>query len=255
MPSGFTTARTMRKKTPVFRTTSSMAFSQLLGLQERVEKIGEGGDGQNESKDGFKGHGVSLSLQISSQRFTYQSDSARRPSVRRRKRASSMSFLSEVPLNLEDRVEKVHPTAYAEKLRKVDVELHAPLPLSVESLVIKPDGSAEQADVLRKVVVEAGSPAAEDVLARRIVSGKDEPRDLVPVLVLGGNTAPVKGDHEARVLGLARTRDHARVIAPVRADGEAPDPGDGLADDHVENVEVCSGRPARLRAHAENPDL
>src|SRR5450759_5489128 len=166
MPSGFTTARTMRKKTPVFRTTSSMAFSQLLGLQERVEKIGEGGDGQNESKDGFKGHDVSLSNQISSQRFTYQSDNARRPSVRRMKRASSMSFLSEVPLNLEDRVEKVHPAAYSEKLRKVDVELHAPLPLSVESLVVEPDGSAEKTDVLREEVVEAASLAAEDVLER-----------------------------------------------------------------------------------------
>src|ERR1035437_11157891 len=93
MPSGFTTARTMRKKTPVFRTTSSMAFSQLLGLQERVEEIGESGDGQDETEDGFKGHDVSLSIQISSQRFTYQSDSARRPRVRRTKRASSMEVL------------------------------------------------------------------------------------------------------------------------------------------------------------------
>src|SRR5664279_537816 len=71
-----------------------MAFSQLLGLHERVEEVGEGGDGQNETEDGFKSHGVclscSLSIQISSQRFTYQSDSARRPSVRRRNRASSM---------------------------------------------------------------------------------------------------------------------------------------------------------------------
>jgi hypothetical protein len=33
-----------------------------------------------------------LSLQISSQRFTYQSDSARRAAVRRRKRTSSMWF-------------------------------------------------------------------------------------------------------------------------------------------------------------------
>src|ERR1035437_2471532 len=255
MPSGFTTARTMRKKTPVFRTTSSMAFSQLLGLQERVEEIGESGDGQDETEDGFKGHDVSLSIQISSQRFTYQSDSARRPSVRRRKRASSMSFLSEVPLNLEDRVEKIHPTAYSEELRKVDVELHAPLPLSVESLVIEPDGSAEKTDVLRKVVVEAEASSAEDVLARRIVSSEDEPGEFVSILVLGGNEPPIKGDHEARVLGLARTRDHARVIAPVRADGEAPDPGDCLADDHIENVEVRSGGPARLRAHAENPDL
>jgi hypothetical protein len=68
-----------------------MSFSKLLGLQERIEKVDEGGDGQNESKDGFKGHDVSLSNQISSQRFTYQSDSARRARVRRRKTASSMS--------------------------------------------------------------------------------------------------------------------------------------------------------------------
>src|ERR1035437_802767 len=96
MPSGFTTARTMRKKTPVFRTTSSMAFSQLLGLHERVEEIGESGDGEDEAEGGFEGHDVSLSNQISSQRFTYQSDSARRPSVRRMKRASSMEVLLEI---------------------------------------------------------------------------------------------------------------------------------------------------------------
>jgi len=70
-----------------------MAFSQFLGLQKRVKKIGEGGDGQDETEDGFKGHDVSLSIQISSQRFTYQSDSARRPSVRRMKRASSIEVL------------------------------------------------------------------------------------------------------------------------------------------------------------------
>src|SRR5450756_491074 len=66
MPSGFTTARTMRKKTPVFRTTSSMAFSQLLGLQERVEEIGESGDGEDEAEGGFERHGVSL--------FSFDSD-------------------------------------------------------------------------------------------------------------------------------------------------------------------------------------
>jgi hypothetical protein len=73
-----------------------MAFSQLLGLHERVKEIGEGSDGQDETEDGFKSHGVcvscSLSIQISSQRFTYQSDNARRPSVRRMNRASSMRF-------------------------------------------------------------------------------------------------------------------------------------------------------------------
>src|SRR5450830_213959 len=142
-----------------------------------------------------------------------------------------------------------------EELRQVDVELHGPLPLSIQSLVVEPDGSAEKTDVLREEVVEAASPAAEDVLARRIVSREDEPGEFVSILVLGGNGPPIKGDHEARVLGLARTRDHARVIAPVRADGEAPYPGDCLADDHVENVVVRSGGPARLGAHAENADL
>src|SRR5450756_2001751 len=93
MPIGLTTTRTRRKKTPVFRKTSSMAFSQFLGLQERVEQVGKSRDGQDETEDGFKGHDVSLSIQISSQRFTYQSDSARRPSVRRMKRASSMEVL------------------------------------------------------------------------------------------------------------------------------------------------------------------
>jgi hypothetical protein len=65
-----------------------MVFSQLLGLQERVEEIGEGGDGEDEAERGFEGHVGSV--QIPSQRFTYQSDNARRPSVRSRKRASNM---------------------------------------------------------------------------------------------------------------------------------------------------------------------
>jgi hypothetical protein len=69
-----------------------MAISELLGLHERVEEIEEGRGEKHEAEDGFEGHGVgpSLPIQISSQRLTYQSDSARRASVRRRKRASSM---------------------------------------------------------------------------------------------------------------------------------------------------------------------
>src|SRR5512140_3460236 len=43
-----------------------MAFSQLLGLQERVEKVGEGGDRQDETEDGFKRHGVSLLFSLDS---------------------------------------------------------------------------------------------------------------------------------------------------------------------------------------------
>jgi hypothetical protein len=43
-----------------------MAFSQLLGLQERVEEISESGDGEDEAEDGFEGHGVSL--------FSFDSD-------------------------------------------------------------------------------------------------------------------------------------------------------------------------------------
>jgi hypothetical protein len=43
-----------------------MAFSQLLRLKERVKKISEGGDGQDEAEDGFERHGVSL--------FSFDSD-------------------------------------------------------------------------------------------------------------------------------------------------------------------------------------
>jgi hypothetical protein len=68
-----------------------MAISQLLGLHERVEEVAEGRGREDEAEDGFEGHvRLFLSLQISSQRFTYQSDSARRAPVRRRKRASSI---------------------------------------------------------------------------------------------------------------------------------------------------------------------
>jgi hypothetical protein len=35
-----------------------MAFSQLLGLQERVKEVGESGDRQDEAEHGFEGHGV-----------------------------------------------------------------------------------------------------------------------------------------------------------------------------------------------------
>jgi hypothetical protein len=43
-----------------------MVFSQLLGLHERVEEIGESGDGEDEAEDGFERHGVSL--------FSFDSD-------------------------------------------------------------------------------------------------------------------------------------------------------------------------------------
>ncbi len=47
---------------PIFRNTSSMAISQLLGLHERVEEVEEGRGREDEAEDGFEGHGVLLSF-------------------------------------------------------------------------------------------------------------------------------------------------------------------------------------------------
>src|SRR5450759_3969906 len=94
MPSGFTTARTMRKKTPVFRTTSSMAFSQLLGLQERIEEIGESGDGEDEAEGGFDIHGDSFRSRRSAARTRATARGGRASGGRREHRALRFSLES-----------------------------------------------------------------------------------------------------------------------------------------------------------------
>src|SRR5512139_4135207 len=76
---------------PVFRRTSDTVASQLFRFQERVEEVGERRQGKNQPEDVLEGHGHP---QISSHRFAYQSEPARRATVVRRKTTSSIGVLS-----------------------------------------------------------------------------------------------------------------------------------------------------------------
>src|SRR5438105_6260438 len=92
---------------------------------------------------------------------------------------------------------------YAESPLKINVQLHCPFPLPVDHVVIEPDWSRQETDVLGKKVVHAEPAPADEVLAAGIIRSK---RPLV-VFVAGGvfdlPKTIVVADHSSGVVELA----------------------------------------------------
>src|SRR5712692_1541550 len=86
---------------------------------------------------------------------------------------------------------------------KINVQLHGPFPLPVDHVIVEPDWSRQQTDILREIVVHPESAATDEVLAAGVIRSKRPLVVFVAFLVFDFPEAVVITHHASGVVELA----------------------------------------------------